>query len=200
MELTQEIREEMESRGWEFFEGYEGVEAEIEIDLTTHDTAADFGFLTSHEYEPDVFIDRVFAVWRVDFRRQTATVQVFEGQRTGSEASDDDDFEGTIEMDVEHVGTFQYERLIGSDNRMRYAWHDLLRVTEDFHCALWRLDAGQHLIRVSSNVNVEGWEPSEYHRISDEQAARILTLDEEDRDLAVSEMERIVEEAQERVR
>lgn len=200
MELTKEIREEMKSKGWEFFESDGGVEATIEIDLTTHDTDGDFGFLTNHEYKADMFIDRVFAAWRLDFERERAVMEIFEGQRTGSEVDEDDSFEGTLEMNIEHVGSFGYERLVRSDNQMRYAWYDLLRVTEDFACALWALDAGQHLIRVDSNVNVEGWEPSVYHRVSGEQAAHILALNAKDEDLAVNEMEHIVEEAQERVR
>lgn len=199
MELTKEHREELEARGWELEEDDdEGTVAYLEIDLTTHETDGDFGFLTDYDYEPVVFTDRVFVAWRVDFGAERAVMEVFEGQRTGSEIDEDDDFQGVLDMGVKHVGVFSRERLIGSDNRMRYAWHDLLRVTEDFACALWRLDAGQYLIRVESNVNVEGWEPSTYFRISDEDAERVLKLEEEDRDFAVSAMEDIADTTLER--
>lgn len=192
----EQIEGVLREKGWTVEEDY----AEIEVDLSRSITDGDFSYLYPDGYYPEIFNENTYATYELDLESRHAKFYLYDGERVGTEAPEDDDFDGVVDMDVREVGSMPLARLVeGTEhpNYPQYNFFDLMLVERDWGCDLYGVAAGEYLIRSQSNRNVRPRDGSAYYRVSEETAREIMALDAVD---AYSRMEEIAEQMEEEER
>lgn len=186
------VEEALRAKGWTI---ESGEYAEIEIDLSRSITDGDFSYVYPGSYYPEIFNDNTYVAYRLDLEDRHAKYYLYDGEQTGSEAPEDDDFDGVADMEVRDVGSMPLARLVEGRDNPQYAYLDLMRADKDWACDLYAVQAGEYFVRLQSNVNVEPRDPSLYYRIEKEAAEQIMELDAADAYSRMDDLVHAMEEA-----
>ena len=183
--------------GWNLEKGYDGLEDEDTnltkaFNLSTTTCSGDYT-----KYSNGTIISELWIEYTLYPNKKSCEYIIWKkGENPANCVPEGDDFETVLEEALddtlfESIDFPEFETVINSDNKLRNAWYDLVRLQEDYSNSLDdSFEKGQYFVRWINNCN-NNCEADIYYPIETQNAKE---LEEKNIDEAVEEMKIIVEQ------